>query len=245
MTLTQEIDKQIDIFSASIFKKVKGGDFSQLIDVSISMGYTDMARHNRIGVSTVKNAGVAFLKKAIGGYFAGTHKTDTAFDKWHQENCCGLQCVCAAINSRFTIGFAQKWLNIIFKYIYAYIKIYGIPNNTPTNLLLNASNLKYYFEYCHMALDTNTKTWFHQVVAPKPPLDEMVWAKIVNYTTDYYNLQVKARDKVKNKSQEIVDELQKKVIAEKLPFPDVAKGLTITGDETLFRLEFLIWAIYK
>jgi hypothetical protein len=213
------------------------------VDASIDCGYADTQRVLiGIGIGNYggKTAGCPILHSKLVDYFNAQPKNKAEFDKWHECCCKKLLDTYAGYlrtgrNIGFTIGTAQKWVNMTFKYIYTH---YRVNNND-----FGITDFEKYFTYCHMALDRYTLQWCAE--NKKLPPNITPWSLINDYGL-YRCLQNQARDKVRHDLKGIVGALQARVIANSLPFPNTAAGLTTAGiTETLFRCEFLIWEIYR
>ena len=88
------------------------------------------------------------------------------FDIWHQNICLLLIEFYKQNNFKsFHIGQAQKWINMIFKYIFSYGNkyLYGYDN---------------FHQFCHVPLD---KILIKELKIYTPPKLETAWSRINNY----------------------------------------------------------------
>ena len=101
-------------------------------------------------------------------------KTQVDFDNWHTSQCLMLKALYSENNYfSFNIGQAQKWINMIFKYIFSY-----------GNKYLNGYDEIY--QFCHVPLDNiliDELKKFH------PPKLKTSWSRINDYETyiEYQN----------------------------------------------------------
>lgn len=85
-----------------------------------------------------------WLSKQLYDYFNnGIRETIESFDLWHDQMCLEFVRQCSSIGFVVKYGFAQKFINIAFKYCYCF-------GDAVNFELLNK------FEYCHTALDGYT-----------------------------------------------------------------------------------------
>lgn len=106
---------------------------SYTFDKACNNAYADMARHvlhivekepleKKSARETAKEKAKNFLK---GQLRVIRFKSQNDFDEWHTETCNELitnykGCVDDKGRPSFTYGHAQKWLNMLFKYLYVY-----------------------------------------------------------------------------------------------------------------------------
>ena len=105
---------------------------SYTFDKACNNAYADMARHvlhivekplgEKSVRETAKEEAKNFLKVQLR---VVRFKSQNDFDKWHTETCNELitnykGCVDDKGRPSFTYGHAQKWLNMLFKYLYVY-----------------------------------------------------------------------------------------------------------------------------
>lgn len=71
------------------------------------------------------------------------------FDKWHLETCRNLidKFGTWGVGAELTYGQAQKWINISFKYLYAFTLFCCCVNGFPSVIVV------WKMEYCHLPLD--------------------------------------------------------------------------------------------
>ena len=100
--------------------------------------------------------------------------TQEKFDTWHKYQCSKLkQLYFEKGYSQFYIGQAQKWINMIFKYIFSYGQKY----------LPEYENI---YQFCHVPLDN---ILINELKSYNPPKLQTSWSRINNYETylEYQN----------------------------------------------------------
>ena len=118
------------------------------------MAYADMARHalridnkNEEEKKKLREDATNYLKDRCMALFCSSQ---AEFDKWHDETCNHLigiykGCKDKMGNSSFCYGHAQKWLNMLFKYLYVYEFVDGFKD-----YFVERSDLP---EWLHIPLD--------------------------------------------------------------------------------------------
>ncbi|MEO0969867.1 MAG: hypothetical protein AAFX80_16435, partial [Cyanobacteria bacterium J06639_18] len=99
------------------------------------------------------------------------------FDNWHEDTCEKLISIYTHNGySRFTVGQAQKWINMTFKYIFTYgeQRVAGFGNAYP---------------YCHVPID---QTVLKELKRYNFPKFNYPWSRIDNYN-DYLEKQIWVR----------------------------------------------------
>lgn len=95
-----------------------------------NIAYMDMARHtlhfdcSKAEKEKTRDAVTKYLQGQIKAlYSVGSQK---AFDVWHAETCNGIMRFYDGLKGQFHYGQAQKWLNMLIKYLY----VYNVPELT-------------------------------------------------------------------------------------------------------------------
>lgn len=165
------------------------------IKMSVNQAYRDLSRTlNGIGkYKNKKEKAAEFLTDKFVEYFNADSKAEKAFDEWHRQICELLVDIYKGYTRKsksfgFTVGNAQKWLNMTFKYLYTFT----LDNS------FGKRDAEEYFKHCHLALDSYTLKWFKEKVDAKNLILQQRWSLINNYST-YLNAQNKAREYVKQK----------------------------------------------
>lgn len=92
-------------------------------------------------------------------------KNQEDFDTWHQEQCLAIQALYTKNNYHFFyIGQAQKWINMTFKYIFAYGE----------NEIKGYNHL---YPFCHVPFDTILS---QALKNHKPPKLGTSWSRITD-----------------------------------------------------------------
>lgn len=155
-----------------------------------------ISKHNKL----VENAEIK-LSKVFQDYFDSEVKDMAAFDKWHNEQCEMLlkkfedfkRVRDDKVMGPFSYGIAQKWINMTFKYLYVY---------TLGDIIFKMPNIDDYFEFCHMALDTDILKWCNRnnidVKDRKDKKKIVNWSNITDYNF-YKTIQDEIRIRQKGK----------------------------------------------
>ncbi len=120
--------------------------------------------------------------------------TQLEFDEWHRRTCVRLKKIYAdAGYSGFTIGQAQKWINMTMKYIYVMGDKY-ISGYDPL------------YKFCHTPLDERilTKLRSDENFTDILCLRDLRWSKLDDYKC-YLNIQNRVRDSFKDETPLDVD----------------------------------------
>jgi len=148
-----------------------------LIELSISKAYRDLMRTIR-GFSTninnnrIKTNARICIKEYIGKIINSNITTQHQFDKVHRDVCEKL--IKTFEEQYFTIGQAQKWINMTFKYLH----------------LLEYEDIKNVYEFCHIPIDSYIlKITNYQMSKP--------WSKLNDYD-EYLKYQEWFRNKYKD-----------------------------------------------
>lgn len=167
----------------------------------------------------------------------GTVETLESFDKWHKKVCDSFVANCSSIGITVQYGMAQKFLNLLMKYIYCF-------EDADT---LHRSK----FEFCHVALDGYTynstsqdyisattygsytiHTPFYSThVAPPPTIHKTPWSKL-SYT-QYIEIQKNIREYLRRNPLTYADVSS----SDTLHLATVSPVYCLTPFET----EFFIW----
>jgi len=119
------------------------GDFfvDDIITLAITKAYRDLMRTirgfscNPEHDSIIKNARQS-LHSSITTMLSAELKTQSEFDELHKAACYDL--ISSFRGQKFTVGQAQKWLNMTFKYLH----------------LLDFPEVQKVYEYCHIPIDS-------------------------------------------------------------------------------------------
>ena len=117
---------QVNLYSQHFLKP--SFDFRKASDTA----YMDMARHTLHLDSTksdkqkVRDNVTDYLERQIEQLL--TVMDEEAFDCWHAQTCDGMLNCYKEIKGHFNYGQAQKWLNLLIKYLY----VYDVPVLTET-----------------------------------------------------------------------------------------------------------------
>ncbi|MGN1311431.1 MAG: hypothetical protein ACI4U4_00280 [Bacilli bacterium] len=119
------------------------GDFFErdIIDLAIKKAYRDLMRtirnfsNNKNHDKIIDNARKC-IKKSINIMIDTNIESQSEFDKLHKKACYDL--IETFEDQLFTIGQAQKWINMTFKYLH----------------LLDYNKIECVYEYCHIPIDS-------------------------------------------------------------------------------------------
>ncbi len=193
-----------DKFKKEAFK-FKGDETEEK---AIEKAYADMSRRATGHNEQMKTDCLAWLIEDEIFKNALNCKTQEDFDVWHKDTCIKLK----EIHKDFgTIGRAQKVINMAFKYLSCVDSEYDA-----------------ILPFCHMTLDSYTLNWYKNNVRKKEQKAPAEWSKIKDYYNEYYPIQEKIRNYLKNDpkySIRIGEETTK----------------TIDIPDTPFEAEFIIW----
>jgi len=148
------------------------GDFfvDDVIALAMSKAYRDLMRtirgfsYNPEHDTIIRNARQT-LHTSISAMLAAEIKSQTEFDELHKAACYDL--ISSFGGQTFTIGQAQKWINMTFKYLH----------------LLDYQEVQKVYEYCHIPIDsyilnitdyTLSKAW-SKVDDYREYLDYQIW----------------------------------------------------------------------
>ena len=145
-----------------------------VVELAIGKAYRDLMRTIR-GFASNKNNNVIktnareSIKKYI-DYIVECNMNQELFDKLHREQCYKLIEIFG--EQEFTIGQAQKWINMTFKNLH----------------LLEYSKIDAVYEYCHIPIDS------YMLSITKYSKLNTSWSKLDNYD-DYLEYQKWFREK--------------------------------------------------
>lgn len=148
-----------------------------LIELAMTKAYRDLMRTIRSFATNVNNNRIktnarSFIKESINKIIKSNITTQEQFDKLHQEVCENL--IEKFEDQYFTIGQAQKWINMTFKYLH----------------LLEYKDITNIYEFCHIPIDSYMLNITNYQMS-KP------WSKLNDYD-EYLQYQEWFRDKYKN-----------------------------------------------
>lgn len=153
----------------------KGDLFNHdLVELAMTKAYRDLMRTIR-GFATIDNHDQiildarANLKSSIIKIINENITTQEQFDKIHEIACNELIKVFA--NQTFTIGQAQKWINMTFKYLH----------------LLDYEKIQNVYEYCHIPIDSYMLNITNYSMSK-------AWSKLNDYK-EYLDYQIWFRNK--------------------------------------------------
>ena len=114
---------------------------TDLIELAMTKAYRDLMRTIRTFASNENNAEIkknarACIKEYVIEIINSDDMNQEQFDRKHQEACNNL--IKEFKDQYFTIGQAQKWINMTFKYLH----------------LLEYEDMEKVYEYCHIPIDS-------------------------------------------------------------------------------------------
>lgn len=123
-------------------------------EVAVRLAYATFMRtltgYAKIKHKTGQVNASKYLRDRLEDYFKSYTVTSQAdFDKWHMETCGNLidKFGTWGVSSELTYGQAQKWVNISFKYLYAFTLFGCCVKGFPVEIDVSK------MEYCHLPLD--------------------------------------------------------------------------------------------
>lgn len=155
------------------------GDFfvDDIIALAIDKAYRDLMRTIR-GFSNnpehdiiIKNARQT-LHTSLTAILSAEINTQAEFDRLHKIACDNL--ISAFKGQTFTVGQAQKWINMTFKYLH----------------LLDYPEVQNVYEYCHIPIDS-------YMLSINNHATRKAWSKLNNYS-EYLEFQDRFRRKYPN-----------------------------------------------
>lgn len=177
------------------------------------------------------SAAKKYVKEQVESYLNGTPFLESEYDAWHKEICLTLADPTKHFASYstyrkastdkfknkdgFTIGSAQKFLNMLMKDLYACFR------NDPTLWTNGAYSYEDYFKYCHMPLDSYI-LWFVDDIRYRSSIVKSArtytWSNLNAYNS-YMDEQTDIRNYVRNNK--------------------------INSSITELQTEFVVWPLYK
>ncbi|MBQ4584076.1 MAG: hypothetical protein IJA94_04240 [Bacilli bacterium] len=148
-----------------------------LIELAMTKAYRDLMRTIRSFATNINNNRIKTnaricIKEYINKMIKANITTQKQFDILHQEACENL--IENFEDQYFTIGQAQKWINMTFKYLH----------------LLECEDIKNIYEFCHIPIDSYMLHITNYQMS-KP------WSKLNDYT-EYLQYQEWFRNKYKD-----------------------------------------------
>lgn len=148
-----------------------------LIELATTKAYRDLMRTIRSFATNINNNRIktnarTCIKEYINSMIKSNITTQEQFDEFHQEACENL--IQKFEDQYFTIGQAQKWINMTFKYLH----------------LLEYEDIKNIYEFCHIPID-NYMLDITNYQMSKP------WSKLNDYN-EYLKYQDWFRNKYKD-----------------------------------------------
>ena len=155
------------------------GDFfvDDVIVLAMNKAYRDLMRtirgfsYNSNHDTIIKNARQT-LYSSISAMIAAEINTQAEFDELHKTVCYSL--ISSFGEQKFTIGQAQKWINMTFKYLH----------------LLDYPEVQKVYEYCHIPIDSYMLNITNYTMSN-------VWSKLDSYN-EYIEYQQWFRNKYPN-----------------------------------------------
>lgn len=152
------------------------GDFfvDDIIVLAMNKAYRDLMRtirgfgHNSNHDTIIRNARQA-LHSSITTILTAEINTQAEFDELHKAACYSL--ILSFGEQKFTVGQAQKWINMTFKYLH----------------LLDYPVVQKVYEYCHVLIDSYILNITNYTMSN-------AWSKLDNYN-EYLEYQNWFRDK--------------------------------------------------
>lgn len=166
------------------------GTYKDLYEAASNRAYLDMNRTLRFnGVSEyirkkLRGQVAALLKKEIIKLKKSTTQDQDGFDKWHKSVCGKIQKKYKNAGINFTVGQAQKWINMTFKYLY----------------MLGDQELADMFSVFHVPLDNYVLKIARREFDLKMP--SAAWSRWNDYEKQYFQYQIDLRSKIKEKDPE-------------------------------------------
>ena len=141
--------------------------------------YRDLCRtlrfHGGSGLDQREHV-IALLREQIGSLLACHAMTQEDYDAWHRGVCGDLVAYYKTQNIAFTVGHAQKWVNMTMKYLY----IHGGVDVTAV------------FDFLHVPVDSYIFSAVEQQLGMKRPCS--AWSKLADYETYLrYQKNIRAR----------------------------------------------------
>ena len=199
-------DEQKAVFLMRVFLGVKNPPIDWY-EVAVRLAYTTFMRtltgYAKSKTKTGQPKASEYLRDRLEDYFKTyTITSQKDFDDWHKETCENLidKFGTWGVDSKLTYGQAQKWVNISFKYLYAFTLFGCCIKGFPAEIVVEK------MKYCHLPLDNivicslskteikelkkkdskwkiNKKSWTY---------DGRSWSKLTE--TDYITIQKELRE---------------------------------------------------
>ena len=146
-------DERKAVFLMRVFLGVKNPPIDWY-EVAVRLAYTTFMR-TLTGYAKSKNKtgqpkASEYLRNRLENYFKSyTMTSQSGFDEWHLETCKNLidKFGTWGVDSKLTYGQAQKWINISFKYLYAFTLFGCCAKGFPVEIDVSK------MEYCYLPLD--------------------------------------------------------------------------------------------
>lgn len=170
--------RESKITSEEKIKWWQGNLFQEdLIELAMTKAYRDLMRTIRSFATNINNNRIKInarscIKEYINKMINSNIINQQQFDELHKEVCYEL--IKKFENQFFTIGQAQKWINMTFKYLH----------------LLEYKEIKNIYEFCHIPIDSYMLNITNYQMS-KP------WSKLNDYA-EYLEYQKWFRDKYSN-----------------------------------------------
>lgn len=157
------MNNNIEVWARS--QRLKFSGFENTLAWATSRAYADLRRrlsgYGKVTKRDVQIHAQEELKSSIENYFKNPKTDEKQFDEWHKKLVDRLIKIYMEADdeyysqsdgriifdkSQFTVGIAQKWINMSFKYIYSFVDIWK--NDGDLHMQLDD------FNACHVPLDS-------------------------------------------------------------------------------------------
>lgn len=225
-------DERKAIFLMRVFLGVKNPPIDWY-EVAVRLAYTTFMRtltgYAEIKPKTGQLNASKYLRNRLENYFKSyTVTSESGFDEWHMKTCgdlidkFGTWEVDSMHTSRLTHGQAQKWINISFKYLYAFTLFGCCVKGFPVEIDVSK------MEYCHLPLDNIVICSLSQEEIDKLKKKDPKWK--INKKRKSWTYGGQSWSKLTEKTDYIT--IQKKL---REVFDDTRKG------QTMLKIDFDIW----
>lgn len=224
-----ETKTAINFLMYSYFGLTLESEKNEIIVAVVNKAYQDANRHvvsipNENEKLYAKGKSFEKLIKCISNLWDNTFDRQDDYKEWHKKVCSELVKLYSGITAEgkeFTCGVAQKWVNMIMKYLYVIKEIFeGFGDNNETNMWLKKLSDKNFEQYLHIPIDSfileniSRKTKKKEDYTAEFKIEvkntdgskgfysyrTMPWSKYEDYEEDYYQLQKRIRGEVKENS---------------------------------------------
>lgn len=143
------------------------GPVNDPVRKSVGRAYRDFNRTLRglsrhPGASDITSTARAHLQQTLNGLQTAEFNNQDKFDNWHETLCAQLKQFYGEFP--FTVGQAQKWVNMSVKYLF----------------VLDRSLVESHWQYCHIPIDKIIIQQLRQL-GYKPPFVGPAWSRLDSY----------------------------------------------------------------